>query len=121
MRLFFAVLILWAATASIERWGGGLPPVIVWVWWTSALMLCGASAWADIYLSLAQRVAGLIAYTMLAAYYITQQATYLTFIPTDPNYPDLWATIYLVVNLVAPIGLTTTGIIRMAIQIGEDG
>ena len=116
MRIFFAVLLLWGATAAIERWGGGSPPIIVWVWWTSALHLCGAAAWADLYLSLAQRVSGLLSYTMLAVYYTTQQATYLGFLPADPANPDLWPTIYLVVNLIAPIAMATVGIARMAIQ-----
>ena len=115
MRLFVAVLLLWVSTQALER-GGFIPPLALWAWWTSSLFLCGAAAWADTYLSLPNRVAGLVSYTMFAAYYITMQAHYLALVPTNAEYPDLWPTLYMVLNLLAPIGLVTIGVARMAVQ-----
>ena len=93
---------------------------MLWAWWTSSLYLCGAAAWADTYLSLSNRVAGLVAYTMFAAYYIAMQSHYLVLVPANPDFPDMWATLYMVVNLLAPIGLVTVGIARMAVQHGAN-
>ena len=61
-------------------------------------------------------MAGLVSYTMFAAYYITMQAHYLALAPTNAEYPDLWPTLYMVLNLLAPIGLVTIGVARMAVQ-----
>jgi len=119
VRLFAAVLLLWLITEAVEA-GGAYPPLLIWALWTSALFLCGAASWADVYLTLTNRVAGLAAYTMLTVYYITMQAEYLQFIPSDADYPDLWPTLYMVINLVSPIGLVTVGILRMAVQRGGD-
>ena len=57
---------------------------------------------------------------MLGIYFITMQGQYLGFIPSNPEYPDLWPTLYIAVNLAAPIGLVTVGIVRMAIQIDRE-
>ena len=119
MRLFATVLVLWVSTEALEA-GGAYPPLLIWALWTLALFLCGAAAWSDVYLTLANRVAGLVAYTMLVIYYITMQTDYLKFIPSDTAYPDLWATLYMVINLVAPIGMVTVGILRTAVQSGGD-
>lgn len=116
MRLLAAVLVLWVATQILHQQGGAMPPMLVWAWWTVSLMLVSASAWADTYLTLPNRVAGLLSYTLTALYYITQQGVYMGFVPTDADHPDLWPTIYMVANLAAPIGLTTLGIARHAVQ-----
>ena len=116
-----AVLLLWVSTALLPglQQGGAFLPLLVWAIWTLILFLCGWAAWTDDYLAtLINRVAGLVSYTMLVIYYITMQATYLAFIPTDltPDNPDLWPTLYLVINLAIPSLLVTTGIARTAVQ-----
>ena len=116
MRLFVAVLLLWSITQGLDQRGDALPSLVLWAIWSAALLGCAAAAWADVYLSLSARVTGLISYVMIILYYITQQSVYLAFMPADPAYPDMWATLYLVINLVAPIGLVTIGIARVAIQ-----
>ena len=118
MLLFMAVLLLWVSTGLLPslQQGGAFPSLLVWAVWTFVLFLCGWAAWTDDYLSLVNRVAGLVSYTMLVIYYITMQSQYLAFIPTNMDYPDLWPTLYLVINLTAPIGLVTVGIVRTALQ-----
>ena len=118
MRLFVATLLLWGITQGLDQRGDALPSLVLWAVWSAALLGCAAAAWADVYLSLSARVAGLMSFSLVSLYYITQQNVYLTFIPADPAYPDMWPTLYLVINLLAPIGLVTMGISRMAIQRG---
>ena len=120
MRLFVAVLLLWSITQGLDQRGDALPSLVLWAVWSAALLGCAAAAWADVYLSLSARVAGLMSFVLFGLYYITQQGVYLAFVPIDPAYPDMWATLYTVINLVSPIGLVTVGILRMAVQRGGD-
>ena len=116
MRLVVAVLLLWSITQGLDQRGDALPSLVLWAVWSAALLGCAAAAWSEVYLSLSARVTGLISYVLIILYYITQQSVYLAFVPADPAYPDMWATLYTVINLLAPAGLVTMGVCRTAIQ-----
>ena len=130
MLIFAAVLILWVSTGILEFSAGsqaireGLPPLVVWGWWSFALFLCALAPFGEVYESLLERTAALASYTMLALYYISMQSTYLAYVraltpdPAQAGNPDLWPTLYLVVNLGAPALLATVGIIRRGVQHG---
>ena len=61
------------------------------------------------------------AFTLFAAYCIVMQPTYLGYLPTNGEYPDLWPTIYMTMNLMVSIGLVIAGICRVAVQQGRRG
>ena len=117
MWFFIAVLILWGSTAMLGRWDSWvLAPIVEWAWWTLHLYVCAAAAFYDNFHSLLSRVLGLFGYTMVSLYYLTMQEIYLTFIPTDTANPDLWPTIFLSVNLLAPLAMITVGCLSPAVQ-----
>ena len=118
MRLFLSTVILWGITAVLP--GRELPsPLITWAWWTSSQYLCAGASWEETYESARDRVMGVAAYTLVATYYIVMQPIYMEFIPLDADRPNLWPTIYMVVNLVLPIGLVIGGLCRGAGPEGE--
>ena len=52
----------------------------------------------------------------MVIYYRTMSDTYLLFVPTDSDHPELWPTIFLAVNLLGPLLLVTAGLLSTAVQ-----
>ena len=122
MWFFLSVLILWSTTIEVARWDEHvLPTMTEWTWWTFNLYVCGIAATSARFLSLAEKVTGLFGFSMLAIYYRTMSATYMTFLPTNAEHPDLWPSIFLVVNLLGPLLLATVGVLQPAIQRRGEG
>lgn len=117
MWFFIAVVVLWVTTVLLGRQDGWvLPPTAQWGWWTLTLFACGMMACRSAFLNLPDRLAGLVGYTMFLFYYMTQSATYLTFLPVDTANPDMWPTVFAAANLIGPFILATTGCVAVAIQ-----
>lgn len=117
MWFFVAVLILWATTAystELEEWQ--IQPLVQWAWWTFTLYVVGIAAATGRFLSLSERLMGLFGFCLVVIYYRTMAETYLKFVPTDADNPDLWPTIFLAVNLLGPLLLVTVGLLSTAIQ-----
>ena len=120
MWFFIAVVLLWVTTALLGRQDDWvLPPTVQWGWWTVALFACGWAASRGVFLNLSDRLAGLFGYTLFLFYYITQSATYLTFLPTDSANPDLWPTMFAAANLVGPFILASAGCVAATVQRGR--
>ncbi len=120
MWFFLAVLVLWGTTTVLGRQADWvLPPLVQWGWWTASLYVCGSLACAETYATLQARVMGLFGFTLFVVYYTTMSATYLGFLPTDSDNPNLWPTIFLSVNLLGSILLVCVGCMRATIQEGR--
>ena len=122
MWFFIATLILWGSTfqlADWERWV--LSPVTQWAWWTFTLYVVGVAATTGRFLSLAERLMGLFGYCLVVIYYRSMADTYLKFLPTDADNPNLWPTIFLAVNLLGPLLLVTAGLLSTAVQTRRQG
>ena len=123
MRFFLAVLFLWVVTVA---YGGevsvlaGLPPISLWGLWTAALYLVCWIALETKFTSFQDKMSGLLGYTFVVIFYITMSETYLTIIPSDsdPDHPNLWATVFLAVNMLGPIVMISAGCMRATIQGG---
>ena len=117
MWFFVAVLVLWGTTFQLAAWEHWvLPPVTQWAWWTFMLYVCGIAASTGRYLSLAERLMALFGYCLVVVYYRTMTETYLQFLPTDSNNPDLWPTVFMAVNLLGPLLLVTVGLLAQGVQ-----
>ena len=117
MWLFLAVVVLWGTTAMLG-WQDqvGLPPLLPWGWWTLSLYLCGTTAVITSYATLADRVMGLLGYTLFVVYYTSMSGQYLKFLPSDADNPNLWPTVFLSVNIIGPLLLVSAGCMRATIQ-----
>lgn len=110
MWFFLSVIFLWGATEVLARpIAVILPPVVIWGAWTSTLWLCGYTAFQSNPSTLLARLGAIIGYPLVVIYYATQAGTYLTFLPSDSANPDLWPTLYLLVNLLIPLALVLIG------------
>ena len=122
MWFFVAVLILWSTTFELARWDDFvLPTVTEWAWWTVILYVCGIAAISGRFISLAEKVTGLFGFCLVAIYYRTMSDTYMTFLPTDAEHPDLWPSVFLVINLAGPLILMTVGLLNTAVQRRGEG
>ena len=116
-----AVVGLWMLTELLasHQVAGALPDVVVWGWWTGLLFVtCGVAISIPL-AGLLGRVTGLMAFLLLVLYYATQFATYTSFVPADATQPHLWPTIFLTMNLVAPLLLAAVGCMKNAVQIDD--
>ena len=117
MWFFAAVLVLWGTTLQLAGWDDWvISPVTEWAWWTCSLYVCGVAATTTRFLSLADRLMGVFGFALVVIYYRTMPDTYLEFVPTSETNPDMWPTIFLVVNLVGPLLLITVGLIQTAVR-----
>ena len=117
MWFFLSVMGLWGSTALMGRWDPWtLPPILDWSLWTCILYLCGASAMNEPFTTLIDKLGGMFGYSLITAYYLTQSTVYLKFLPFSADHPDLWGSVFLVVNLIGPMALVTVGCIQPAIQ-----
>ena len=117
MWFFFSVLVLWGSTATMGRLNEAvLPPLVLWVWWTAVLYLCGLAAVRETYNELPARLMGLFGFTMVVIYYTSMSDTYMGFLPVDEDNPNLWPTVFLSLNLVGPVLLITLGCMRATVQ-----
>ena len=117
MWFFAAVLVLWGSTFELARWDAWvLSPVTQWAWWTFNLYVCGIAAATGSFTSLAERLMALLGYSMVVIYYLTLSDTYLEFLPTDAGQPDLWPSVFLTVNLLGPLLVTTVGLAAQGVQ-----
>ena len=117
MWFFVAVLILWATTATMARWDPWvLAPIVQWFWWTLNLYVCAAAALSDRFTTLESKLLGLFGYCLVAVYFTTMGETYLEFLPSSTDNPDLWPSIFLSVNLIGPMVLITVGCLGPAVQ-----
>ena len=120
MWFFLAVVLLWGTTAMLGRQDDWvLPPLVQWGWWTTSLYLCGAAVIGGGSTRLENKVGTLFGFTLVVLYYTTMSGTYLTFLPSDMNNPNLWPTVFLSVNLVGPILLVSVGCMSTTIQRGR--
>ena len=117
MWFFVAVLLLWGTTFELARWESAmLPPVTRWMWWTCVLYVCGIATTSERYVRMADRIMGLFGFCLLMIYYRIASDTYITFLPTDADNPDLWPTVFLAVNLLGPLALVIAGLMSNAVQ-----
>ena len=117
MWFFGSVLILWATTVTMERWDPWVLPLHArWVWWTFCLYACGLAALHEQFQTLPTKIMGIFGYCLVVFYYTTMSTTYIYFLPHDADHPDLWATVYLTVNLLGPLVLITVGCLGPAVQ-----
>ena len=122
MWFFVAVLILWATTVQMEEWPVWLlPKTVEWTWWTFHLYLCGIAASTGRFLTTAEKVMGLFGFCLVVLYYRTMSGTYMEFLPSNETHPDMWAAVFTVVNLVGPIILISTGVLKTAVQRHGEG
>ena len=115
-----ATLILFGSTFELDRWGHwALPEVTLWAWWTFQLYVCGVAAATGRYMTLPDRLLGLFGFALMVVYYRVAWDTFIKFLPTDAANPDLWPTIFLTVNLLGPLLVTTVGLLAPAVQRGR--
>ena len=120
MWFFLAVLLLWGTTTTLGRQGAWvLPPHVLWGWWTASLYLCATAAIYETYTTFLAKVMGLFGFTLVVVYYTTMAGTYMAFLPSDADSPNLWPTVFLSVNLVGPLMLVSVGCMRATIQRGR--
>ena len=115
MMFFAAVLALWAADAFLGRAGGiDLPPLFVYGIWTIAMYLPGVAAVEESWEAFHSRLGGIFGYTLFALYYIREFEGFAGFLPygEDPT----WRVIFLMVNVLAPLAVVTTGCLSPAVQ-----
>ena len=117
MLFFLAVLLTWGTTAVIARQAEWvLPDLLVWSWWTICLYGCGVASLRDKFQTLQSRVMGALGFSLFVVYYTTMSAVYLTFLPSNPDIPNFWPTVYMTVNLLGPLLMVSAGCMRAAIQ-----
>ena len=122
MWFFAAVLVVWGTTATIGRWDVAvLPPVVAWGWWTVTLYACGTAATAERFRTLDAKLLGMFGYALVVIYYTTQSAAYLALLPSDAGRPDLWPTVFVVVNFLGPLVLVTVGCLGAGVQREGEG
>ena len=122
MWFFVAVLILWGMTATMARWDPWvLAPIAQWTWWTFHLCVCGVAATTERFLGLAEKIMGLFGFCLVVIYYRTMADTYMQFVPSNEDHPDLWAAIFMVVNLLGPLVLITVGVLSTTVQRRGEG
>ena len=122
MWFFAAVLILWGSTFEMARWADWVLPIVTeWTWWTFNLYLCGIAAATGRFLSLAEKVMGLFGFCLVVIYYRTMSGIYMEFVPSNEDYPDLWAAIFMVVNLLGPLVMITAGVLSTTVQRRGEG
>ena len=122
MWFFVAVLVLWGTTFEMARWDHWvLPTVTEWTWWTFSLYVCGIAAATGRFISLAEKLMGLFGFCLVVIYYRTQSDTYMQFVPSNEAHPDMWAAIFMVVNLLGPLILITVGVLSPAVQRRGEG
>ena len=118
MWFLVATLILYGSTFQLDRWGHwALPDVTLWSWWTFTLYVCGVAAATGTYRTLPDRLMGLFGFCLVILYYRVSWDTFIKFLPTDMDNPDLWPMIFLAVNLLGPLLLITVGLLAPAVQI----
>ena len=120
MWFFLAILLLWGATATYSNWDPWVVQDIVkWGLWTAHLYAVATAALYEPKSDLLSSVACMLGYSLFAIYFVSMSATYLTFLPHDPGNPNLWPTVFLSINLVGPILLTTVGCMSAGVQRGK--
>ena len=64
---------------------------------------------------------GLFGFCLVVIYYRILPDTYMQFLPTDADHPDLWPSVFMVVNLLGPLVLITVGLLKATVQTRGEG
>ena len=116
MAFFAAVLLTWAFSyllglSELDR----LPTFLPWGIWTIVVCTPGVLAWYEDWVPLVNKLFGMAGFTLLLLCFVLRQDAAILLLPTDALNPDLWPTLYALLNMVVPFGLAATGMARIAI------